>query len=146
MAHAFNDENREYCASPQDPPVGCRVLVADDNEDSAVSLGKMLEMVGHCVRVAYDGLAAVEIAATFHPDVAILDIGMPKLNGCEAARRLREQPWSEHLLLVALTGWAQEEDYARTKEAGFDHHLVKPVKLETLETVVASAKTRRLES
>ena len=84
------------------------------------------------MHTAHDGLAAVEAAATFQPDVALLDIGMPKLNGHEAARRIREQPWGKAMVLIALTGWGQEDDRRRSREAGFDGHLVKPVDLGAL--------------
>jgi PAS domain S-box-containing protein len=104
-----------------------RILVVDDIRDSADSLAMLLRLGGNEVQTAYDGLAAVEAAERLRPDVVLLDIGMPKLNGYEACRRLREQPWGQGLLLVALTGWGQEEDKRRTEEAGFDAHLVKPV-------------------
>src|SRR5205823_1075438 len=105
----------------------CRILVADDNEDSATSLAMMLGIRGHEVRTANDGLQAVDVAAEFRPDVIFLDIGMPKLNGYEACRRIREQPWGKKAVLIALTGWGQEEDKRRSEEAGFNRHIVKPV-------------------
>jgi len=124
---------------PPEPTIGhasaitaCRILVADDNLDSASSLARLLEHSGNEVHTAHDGLAAVEAAATFQPDVALLDIGMPKLNGHEAARRIREQPWGKAMVLIALTGWGQEDDRRRSREAGFDGHLVKPVDLGAL--------------
>ncbi len=114
-----------------------RILVADDNADSASSLAMLLELLGNEVRTANDGLRAVEIAAAFRPDVALLDIGMPKLNGLEACRRIREQPWGKSMALVALTGWGQEDDKRQTREAGFDHHIVKPVNAATLDKLLA---------
>jgi signal transduction histidine kinase len=113
-------------------PVPCRVLVADDNRDAADSLAMMLKLAGNEVRTAYDGEQAVEQAEAFRPDLVLLDIGMPKLNGYEAARRIREQPSGHAMILVALTGWGQEEDKRRADEAGFHHHLVKPVDLAAL--------------
>jgi len=113
-----------------------RILVVDDNCDSANSLAMLLKLLGHTVDTAYDGLEGVEKAATFRADVILLDIGMPRLNGYEAARRIREQH-QKGLRLVALTGWGQEEDRRRTEEAGFDAHLVKPVDLEALTKLLA---------
>ena len=110
-----------------------RILVADDNVDSAQSLAMMLSIMGHEVRTAHDGLGAVELAAEFRPDVFLLDIGMPKLNGYEAARQIRQQPWGEKALLAALTGWGQEDDRRRAIEAGFDHHFTKPIDPAALE-------------
>jgi len=104
-----------------------RILVVDDNRDSAGTLRMMCELSGHQVHTAYDGLDAVEAAAKFQPDVILLDIGLPGLNGYEAARRIRCQPRDKDLMMVALTGWGQKEDRDRSKEAGFDAHLVKPV-------------------
>jgi PAS domain S-box-containing protein len=106
---------------------GRRILVVDDNEDSAESLTILLSLAGHETHTAYDGPEAIEAATTFKPDVVLLDIGLPKLNGYEVARKIREEPWGKAMVLVALTGWGQEEDRRRSREAGFDHHLTKPV-------------------
>ena len=114
----------------------CRVLVADDNQDSADGLGTLLELKGYEVETAHDGLEAVDAAAAFQPDVALLDIGMPGLNGYEAARRIREQPWGEAMVLIAVTGWGQDDDKQRAKEAGFDHHLTKPIDTADLEKLL----------
>jgi PAS domain S-box-containing protein len=118
----------------------CRVLVADDNADSARSLALMLKMMGNEVCTANDGQQAVDASERFQPDVVLLDIGMPKLNGYEACRRIREHPWGEKLTLVALTGWGQDEDKRRSLEAGFDHHLVKPVDRAALGALLALPK------
>jgi CheY-like chemotaxis protein len=115
-----------------------RVLVADDNPDAAESLAMMLRLAGHEVHTAHDGQEAVEVASWFRPDVALLDIGMPRLNGYDACRRIREQPWGWGILVVALTGWGQEEDKRRATEAGFDHHLTKPVDPAALERILAA--------
>jgi PAS domain S-box-containing protein len=117
-----------------------RILVADDNEDAAVSLSMLLQWMGHETRVVTDGLAAVALAQEFQPDVVILDIGMPKLDGYEAARRIAEQPWAHSTLLVALTGWGQEADRARGQQAGFHRHLVKPVDSDTLRDVLGQVR------
>jgi len=97
----------------------------------------LLEMTGHQTQLAFDGLEAVEAAKSFRPDVILMDLGMPKLNGFEAARQIRQLPWSQGVVLVALTGWGQEGDRNRTVEAGFDCHLVKPVELAALRTLLA---------
>jgi CheY-like chemotaxis protein len=90
------------------------------------------------VQQANDGLEAVALAAKFQPDVIVLDIGMPKLNGYEACRLIREQPWGKKAVMIASTGWGQEEDRRRSKEAGFDHHLVKPIDPDVLERLLGS--------
>ena len=115
-----------------------RILVVDDNVDSAESMAMMLELSGHDVAMAHDGAEAIELAKEFQPDVAFLDLGMPKLNGYEAARSIREQPWGRQILLVALTGWGQEDDKRRTREAGFDAHIVKPIDFADLEKLLAT--------
>ncbi|MGN6135072.1 MAG: ATP-binding response regulator, partial [Aureliella sp.] len=120
-----------------------RILVVDDNQDSAMSLGMMLRLMGNETCLAHDGLAAVEMAQQFRPDIILLDIGLPKLNGYQACRRIREQPWSAGMTIIALTGWGQEEDRRRSHEAGFDHHLVKPVELTALMQLLSE---RRIDS
>jgi PAS domain S-box-containing protein len=119
-------------------PRGRRVLIADDNRDSADTLASMLEMVGHDVRVCYDGVNALTQAELFRPDVMLLDIGMPALNGLELASRIRERPWGAAIRLIALTGWGQPEDLKRSQRAGFDHHLVKPVELSRLQELLGA--------
>ncbi len=114
-----------------------RILVVDDNRDAADSLALMLRMTGHETDTAYDGLEAVQAAATFRPQVVLLDIGLPKVSGYEAARLIREQPWGKGMALLALTGWGQDEDKRRAMEAGFDHHLTKPVEPAALEKLLA---------
>jgi len=110
-----------------DPTRSLRILVVDDNKDAANSMAVLLKFKGHTTHTAYDGLEAVEAAATFCPDVVLLDIGLPTLNGYEACRRIREQTVGQTIRLVALTGWGQDKDRERTRDAGFDAHLVKPV-------------------
>gem|GEM_PF-245656 len=123
-----------------------RILVADDNVDSADSLSMMLQLSGNRVVTANDGLAAVELAESFRPDVILTDIGMPKMNGYEVARRVRERPWAKGVVIVALTGWGKDEDRTRTGEAGFDHHMVKPVDIKALNTVLAGVANRNPKS
>lgn len=109
-----------------------RILIVDDNEDSAMTLSMLFEMTGDETQTAHDGLKALAAAETFQPDVALLDIGLPEISGYEVARKIREQPWGETMVLVALTGWGQAEDRQKSKEAGFDEHMVKPVDHEAL--------------
>jgi PAS domain S-box-containing protein len=114
-----------------------RILVVDDNVDAADSLGELLEMLGNDVRTAHDGEAGIAVAEQFRPDVMLMDIGMPKLNGYDAARRIRQHAWGQGVLLVALTGWGQEEERKKSADAGFDHHLVKPVRLDDLTQLIS---------
>ena len=114
-----------------------RVLLVDDNVDAAESLAMLLRLWGHEVAVAHDGPDALRAAEAQRPEFALLDIGLPGMDGYELARRLRPQPGFGQTILVALTGWGQEEDRRRSKEAGFDHHLVKPVELSALQELLA---------
>jgi signal transduction histidine kinase len=110
------------------PAVGCwRILVVDDNYDAAEALATLLEVRGHDVRMAHDGKEALTVADAFNPQIVVLDLGMPKMDGYETARQMRTRPWGKRATLVALTGWGQKQDRLRTGEAGFDAHLVKPV-------------------
>ncbi len=127
-------------AAPSVSPSGHRLLVVDDNQDAADSLAVLLTLQGHEVRVAHSGPAALEMTKTYTPDVVFLDIGMPGMDGYEVARRLRQQPGLERVVLAALTGWGQQEDRRRTADAGFDYHLVKPPEPKAVEGVLASLK------
>ncbi len=115
-----------------------RVLVVDDDQDSTDSLVMLLELMGNDVQTARDGYEAMEVAEAFRPDVAVLDIGMPKLNGYETATRIREQPWGHNIILIACTGWGQEADRQRSRDAGFHHHMVKPVDPQALMRLISS--------
>jgi PAS domain S-box-containing protein len=119
-----------------------RILIADDNRDAAATLAMLLRLAGHNVCETHDGVDAVEAAARFRPEVAILDLGMPKMNGYDAARRLRAQPGGESLYLIALTGWGQEDDRKKAEEAGFDRHFTKPVDPRVLEKLLSSEKMK----
>jgi CheY-like chemotaxis protein len=112
----------------------------DDNKDAARSLAMLLELAGHEVRLCYEGAAALVEAEAFRPDVVLLDIGLPGMDGLEVARSLRARPLSPQPMLVALTGYGQADDVRRSREAGFDHHLVKPANPETLTELLTSAK------
>ena len=122
-----------------DPSASCRVLIADDNHDAAVSLSMLLQAMGHDTRVVHDGIEALEEAELFRPQVVLLDIGMPRLDGYETARRITGRPWAADTRIVAVTGWGQETDRQRAKEAGFHRHLVKPVNLEALKEIMSTA-------
>ncbi len=113
-----------------------RVLVVDDNRDAAASLAMVLSLWGNDTRTAHDGLEALELAEAFRPEVILLDIGLPRLNGYDTCRRMRERPWGKDAFMIATTGWGQEEDRRRAREAAFDHHLVKPVDLVALQELL----------
>jgi CheY-like chemotaxis protein len=112
-----------------------RVLIADDNVDALDSLSLLLELEGHEVHTARSGAEALDKAAQVRPDVAVLDIGMPGMNGYEVATRIRAEPWGRAMMLIALTGWGQSEDRARARDAGFDRHCTKPVDTEALQAM-----------
>jgi PAS domain S-box-containing protein len=125
------------------PPGPRRILIVDDNEDGAQSLAELLELGGHETHKANDGYQAIEAAERLRPDLVLLDIGLPRMNGYEVCQRIRQQPWGRDLAVVALTGWGQEEDRQRSREAGFDAHLVKPVDYDHLAQVLASLRSAR---
>jgi len=136
-------EDRAATEAPAAPaaPVSSaplRILVVDDNRDAAESLAMLLDVVGNVTALAFDGEAAVAVAAEFRPDVLLLDIGLPGLNGYEVALAIRAQPWGGTIKLIALTGWGQDEDRHKSSAAGFDAHLVKPVDFDALQRLLAS--------
>jgi PAS domain S-box-containing protein len=120
----------------QSPPR--RILVVDDSRDGAESLGLMLALAGHETELAYDGVEAIERAEQFRPDLILMDVGMPRLNGLDATRRIRQEPWGRAATIIALTGWGQECDREQSREAGCDGHLVKPVALDELNRILTS--------
>jgi signal transduction histidine kinase/ActR/RegA family two-component response regulator len=120
--------------------IGRRVLVVDDNQDSATSMALMLQLLGDHVVTAHDGVAGVEAAEKFRPDVILMDVGMPRLNGLDATRHIREQPWGKGMTVIALTGWGQDADKERSRAAGCDGHLIKPVNLPDLEKLLAETQ------
>ena len=117
-----------------------QILVVDDNRDAADSLVTTLRLAGHNVGISYDGLEALEAIKAHQPEVVLLDIGLPGLNGYEVARRLRAQPATRNILLVAVSGYGQDTDRQRSREAGFDHHLTKPIEFSTLEKVLCTTR------
>ena len=140
-AETTEPPSRKPVAAPA-ATAGLRILIVDDSADGAESLAMLLQAGGYETHQAYDGLEAIDAAARLRPDAVLLDIGLPRLNGYEACRRIREQPWGKDLLLVALTGWGTEEDRNRSREAGFNAHLVKPVDYAVLIQVLVSLPAR----
>src|SRR5262249_35673184 len=122
-------------ARPAERPL--RVLVVDDNRDATESLAMLLELKGHTVYLAHDGPAGLDAARAHHPEVVLLDIGLPRMDGYEVARRLREDEQMKDVFLVAMTGYGQDADRRRSREAGFDCHLVKPVDLDDLQGLIS---------
>jgi PAS domain S-box-containing protein len=118
-----------------------RILVVDDSVDSAQTLARLLRLEGHETYTVHDGLEAVTAAAQLRPDVVLMDLGLPSLSGLEACRRIRREPWGGHLVIFALTGWGQDADRRRTGDAGFDHHLVKPVDPRVLMSLIERERT-----
>ncbi len=125
------------------PGTSWRVLVVDDNVDAATTLALLLEIVGHAVATAHDGVQALAEAERLRPDLVLLDIGLPRLDGHDVARRLRAQAWARDLVLVALTGWGQASDRDASQAAGFDAHVVKPVEHESLMALLQGLMDRR---
>jgi CheY-like chemotaxis protein len=118
------------------------ILVVDDNRDAGDSLGMILDELGAHVRVTRDGAEALDVFASYQPSVVLLDIGMPGMNGYEVARTIRARFPTRPAALVALTGWGQDDDRRRAREAGFDHHLVKPAEIDALQRLLAALETR----
>ena len=119
-----------------------RILIADDHRDAASSIASLLQLDGNVTETAHDGLAAFTAAEAFRPGVILLDIGMPKMNGYDVARKIRAASWGRDMVLIALTGWGQPEDREKSREAGFDHHLVKPVDPSALTRLLAGIAER----
>ena len=137
LASLADSRQEGGAVEPPGAPPRRRILVVDDNRDAADSLAELLALMGHQTQTAYDGLEALAVAAVFKPDVTLLDIGMPKLNGYETCRRMRQQAWGENMVLYALTGWGQDADQQRSQAAGFDAHLVKPVNFDDLKVLLS---------
>ena len=134
-------EASEKSAAPEtaaSPAPGMRVLVVDDNHDAGEVLAMLLESMGFKAQAVDSGPAALAVLSDYQPNVILLDIGMPGMNGYEVARRIREQPQHAHIKLVALTGWGQEKDRLLSHESGFDHHLTKPVDFKILKGLITS--------
>lgn len=145
MTALFDSKSQREAASGRDSDAAAaeplRIVVADDNVDAALTLAALLGLHGHDVRTAHDGMQALDEVMRFEPDVVILDIGMPGMNGYKVAAAVRER--NPGVLLIAVTGWGQEEDRYRSKVAGFDHHLVKPVDFTVLSELLAGRAAGR---
>jgi PAS domain S-box-containing protein len=128
----------EASASARVAGSGLKILVVDDNRDAADSCALLMELSGHHIQTAYTGRRALELAETFGPHALLLDIGLPDLNGYQVAAKIREAPWGRGMYLIAVTGWGQEDDRRRAIEAGFDHHLTKPIAADTVESLLQS--------
>ena len=141
-ALSSKEAERERKAQPADPEAGPsasrRVLIVDDNQDSAEALGTALRLEGHSVEIAHNGPEALSKAVAFEPDVAVLDIGLPGMDGYEVARKLREEPRLSNVLLLAVSGYGQDDDRRRAREAGFDHHLTKPVPVAEINALIVA--------
>jgi PAS domain S-box-containing protein len=137
----------QIIATPQRTPMpagpAMRIVVTDDNEDSATSMATALRALGHEVRMAFDGAHCMEVCRAFEPQVLLLDIGMPRVNGYDAARLIRMEAWAARLVIVAMTGWGQEEDRKRAEDAGFNHHLVKPVDFDLLLEILRGREAQQ---
>jgi PAS domain S-box-containing protein len=131
----------EVSADGRATDAGLKILVVDDSRDAADTCATVLELSGYEVQTAYSGRRALELARTFRPHALLLDIGLPDVNGYELARTIRAAPWAEGMVLIAVTGWGQDEDRRRALQAGFDHHLTKPIAAETLESLLQSLGT-----
>ncbi len=129
--------------TPAAVQIPLRILIVDDNVDTVLSFSMLLSRFGHEVRTAHDGLTAIQVAADYIPDVILLDIGLPGLNGYEVAKRIRMQPRLRHIVLVALTGYGQESDRQASMEAGFDHHLIKPARMDQVRKILATVVEHR---
>jgi CheY-like chemotaxis protein len=140
LAHPDVSRPRSEDTSAAASPATRNVLIADDNRDAAESLAVLLRMDGHEVTVAYDGPQALALLTQVQPEVALLDIGMPGLNGYEVARRVRHGPLGRSITLIAVTGWGQDRDKAQAHQAGFDHHFTKPVDPERLSRLLRSGQ------
>ena len=137
---------KELRAAASESVSNLRILVVDDNVDSADTAALLLELMGNHLETAHDGEEALAAAARFRPDVVLLDIGLPKSNGYQVARQIRHQPWGREVTLIAMTGWGQDDDVRRSTAAGFDHHLVKPVDPSALVALLLKVSTARAAS
>ncbi|MCC6531402.1 MAG: PAS domain S-box protein [Burkholderiales bacterium] len=138
VASPAGPDREDRAREPQPAKVRRRILIVDDNRDAAASLAMIFGLMGDDTAAAHDGLQALDVAASFRPDVILLDIRMPKLNGYDTARHIREQPWGKRVTLVALTGDGQDEDKRKSRAAGFDAHMVKPIEPTALEELLAT--------
>ena len=128
---------------PERRAASLRVLVVDDNVDSAETIGFVLRKLGHEARMEYDGAAAIAAADAFRPDLILLDIGLPGMTGHQVAREIRQTPWGGTTTIIAVSGWGEEADRRQSREAGFDHHVVKPLDYEGVQRLLSTVETTR---
>ena len=140
VVEASQDAQPQSDGSGRLNPPSLRMLIVDDNRDAADSLAMLLRTTGNEIRTAYDGLEALQVASEFRPEVVLLDIGLPKIDGHEVAQRIRREPWGARVCLIAVTGWSDESDRARSRAAGFDHHLVKPLDTAHLAQLLSAVE------
>jgi len=140
-ASATLDEIATPAPAASEPRVSRRVLVVDDNTDNAELLRILLEEEGHETYMAHDGVEGLAAAERLRPDVVLMDLGLPRIDGLDACRRIREQPWGKRILVIAITGWGQDVDRRKSQEAGFDHHLVKPVDARAITALMNVTST-----
>jgi DNA-binding response OmpR family regulator len=138
--HASDSPERNGDSLEGTPPL--KILVVDDNRDAAVTLQMLMNMYGHDAVLAHDGDEACRVAESYRPDVILLDIGLPTMNGYDACRTIRQSSWGQAMTIIALTGWGKDEDRRKSDEAGFDGHLVKPVHSEALMATLAAARAK----
>ena len=138
-----NETAKPYSSTSSTGDLPLRILVVDDNRDSAETLSLLLELMGNEMSVAFDGEQALAMANEIKPDVVLLDIGLPQMNGYDVARQIRREPWGGNPILIAITGWGQTEDKDLSRESGFDHHLVKPVDHDQLLKLIEKPKSAR---
>jgi CheY-like chemotaxis protein len=144
LLERFPDAAADSVVDAAPPASGRRrkILVVDDHRDSAESMEMMLDLLGNDVRVAHDGLEALVLAERFRPDVILMDVGMPNMNGYDATRRIRQESWGGTMIIIALTGWGQESDRTESRLAGCDRHLVKPIDPDELKTLLDGLSDR----
>lgn len=142
VPHALELADSTASADAAPASRGRRVLVVDDNHDSAESMAMLLQVTGHEVRTAHEGTGALQIALEYRPECVLLDIGLPGMNGYAVAERLRALPGFGNVIMIAMTGYGQEEDRQRSREAGFDHHLVKPLDFDVLTSILDAQSPR----
>jgi CheY-like chemotaxis protein len=143
-AHARADADADAAPVPDAArPALLRILIADDNQDAAELLAQSLQLAGHAVTTVHDGRAALDAIAAQQPDLALLDIGMPGMDGHQLAEAIRRDPGLRHTVLAAITGWGSGEDRERSHRAGFDHHLTKPVDLDSIMAIAAAIRPAR---
>jgi CheY-like chemotaxis protein/two-component sensor histidine kinase len=144
VADGWEDASSQEGGGPTSANISMRrILVVDDSRDAANSLAHVLRLLGNEVRVAHDGIEAVKVAEEYRPEFILMDVGMPRLNGYDAVRRIRERPWGAGTVIIALTGWGQDGDLVQSKEAGCDGHLVKPVDIGDLERLLTEQTEAR---